>query len=240
LRPDHRRQAAEGQRQDDDHPGATRPAPVPGVRAGAYGRGLDLVVAGRTTGICRAGRSRLDDLAGDRSRRRGRPGRRSGCRLGRRSGCRLTGGPRSRHGGWRTRIRRTRSRRRSDRHDRPLARRGGPCRLAGRCRRRGCGRLGRGRNRRRRRLRSVTGWRPRGGRRHGADQGRRGSRRRADRGDVVIRSGRRYESRRQRNRRENQVQEPHGDDEACALSGCHDVQWAPCASSESAVRTARW
>ena len=64
-----------------------------------------------------------------------------------------------------------------------------------------------------------------------ASRRRRCGRGRAGDGDAAVRRpGRRDEARGQRDGREDEVQEPHGDDQTGALSGGHDVQWAPCAS----------
>ncbi len=46
-------------------------------------------------------------------------------------------------------------------------------------------------------------------------------------GDVAVRTRWRDDSGGQRDGRENEVQEPHGDDQAGALSSCHVVGWAP-------------
>ena len=92
-RADRRRQAAQGQRQHDDHPVSTRSLVVLHIRARASRRGLDLVVAGRAAGVAWAWRSRLGNLARDRRRWRGRSGR----RLGGGSRCGLVSRARGRH-----------------------------------------------------------------------------------------------------------------------------------------------
>jgi hypothetical protein len=98
-RPDRRRQAAKGQRQDDHHPVSARPVALLRIRARASRRRLDLVVAGRAAGVARTGRSRLGNLAADRRRCCGRTGRGMCRRLGGRSGRRLVSRARGRHGG---------------------------------------------------------------------------------------------------------------------------------------------
>ena len=194
--PDGRRQAGEGQRQDDHHPVRT-----PGLAVGRWRSARPdglcrLAVTGRPLRVTRTRRPRLEDPADDGL------------------GCRRRA--------WRRLDRRTRRR-----HDRRLHR-GGRGGRRGRLDRRLGGRLDRWLGERRRGLRGP-GHRAR---RRRADRRRRDGRgrRRAGRGDpgnVGRGSGRSHEPCSQRDGREDEIQEPHGDDQACALSGGHDVSLAP-------------
>jgi hypothetical protein len=189
-------------------------------------------VAGRPVSFTGARRPCLVDPTTDRRRVRGR-GRTRG-----RMGCRLSswlgGRSRRRAKRRRSRTRRAWRRRRDHGHDRGFRR----CRGARRLRRW----FSRGNDRRFRGWFDGRSGRPRAGRgATGRELGRLGWRQRLRRrrrtarnhGDAAVGSGRCDEAGGQRNGREDQIQEPHGDDKACALSGGHDVQWAPSASDRS-------